>query len=219
MPEPQDSYDPTFERKVREALVTPIWHDGKLKHLSLQGARVAVAVPMYWKYAAYVSPEMFIAAHQRLSDDMLTVNWRLHSLYGPNLGLPTPDDDGLEVDARGYEYAPPDQPRHAIYLDPAREAQLVKEAEAEEEPVSLAPAPWDDSLAAARASERAAREWSDSLGIPRHRKDRPSQLPAGRHTRYVRQKAAEWNVTDRVADSRIAKHPTGCPFQKPKDPQ
>ena len=68
-------------------------------------------------------------------------------------------------------------------------------------------------------SERAATRFSTAKNLPRHRPDRPSQLPPARHVRYVKARAAEWGVSLSEADQRIAKHPKGCPFQEAHKPR
>jgi hypothetical protein len=63
-------------------------------------------------------------------------------------------------------------------------------------------------------SENAATRWSAGRELPKHDPKRRSQLPVGRHSRYVKSRATAWNVTDKVADSHIARHPADCEWRQ-----
>ena len=55
------------------------------------------------------------------------------------------------------------------------------------------------------ASEHRANRWSSALGIPKHRRTRPSQTYEGRRRRTVRQYAQAHNLTIKQAEQKVPK--------------
>ena len=69
-----------------------------------------------------------------------------------------------------------------------------------------------------RGAESQSRAWADSLGIPRHTKDRPSRTSLGRHQAFVRLRADVKNTTVTAIEQSMRHHPTDCTYWKAPTP-
>jgi hypothetical protein len=167
----------------------------------------------HWSlYAGIVTPIAFMVACQRGDEPIALVNRRLVQAGYRLDQLPQPVASREEDDS-----APAPTPARTrtrpTFTQPFGEP--IGPAEAVPAPNKQAVAPREAPETRNDARETAARRFSEAKGLPEHRKTRLSQTPLGRHSRFVRAKAAEWGRTDKVADQRIGGDHAHCEWRQP----